>query len=132
MQDTVALLRSAGLTPTPQRIAIARYIFDLGDHPTADEVLAAVRREHSTISRATVYNTLHALADKGLVRSRMLREGAAVIDARPEAHHHLIDEASGKIFDIPWDALKVAGVSELNDFDIWEYQVVLRGRKRQG
>ena len=45
-------------------------------------------------------------------------------------HHHFIDEETGRIHDVPWDALRVSDVSALQDFDVREYQVVLRGRCR--
>jgi Fe2+ or Zn2+ uptake regulation protein len=46
-------------------------------------------------------------------------------------HHHLIDDETGKVFDVPWDAVKVTGEKALDGFEVREYQVVLRGRKRK-
>jgi Fur family transcriptional regulator, iron response regulator len=131
MKGLIALLRQAGLQPTPQRLAIARYVLATTSHPTADEVLEKARRECPTLSRATVYNTLARLSERGLVRSQAIKEGAVVFDARVQKHHHFIDEATGKIHDVPWDALVVSGEKNLPHYSVREYQVVMRGRRRR-
>lgn len=82
------------------------------------------------ISRATVYNTLNTLVEKGLLRELILAEGRVVFDPNIKAHHHFIDESSGKIEDIPWEALEVKRVDRLPGIEIHEYQVVIRGRRR--
>lgn len=48
----------------------------------------------------------------------------------PDAHHHFIDEATGRIHDIPWPAVKVSKIDRLEGYDVSEYQVVIRGRRR--
>ena len=131
MKDLIALLRQVGLQPTPQRLAVARYVLATTSHPTADEILEKARRECPTLSRATVYNTLARLSERGLVRPQVIREGAVVFDARVQKHHHFIDEATGKIYDVPWDALVVSGKEKLKGYQVKEYQVVMRGRRRR-
>jgi Fur family iron response transcriptional regulator len=88
-----------------------------------------VRRDLPVVSRATVYNTLNLFVDKGLLRELVLAEGKVVFDPKVERHHHFIDEQTGRIHDVPWDALSVARVDELSGFEVHEYQVVLRGRR---
>jgi Fe2+ or Zn2+ uptake regulation protein len=66
-----------------------------------------------------------------LLRTQVLKEGTVVFDPNVRTHHHFIDEESGKIYDIPWNALKVVGREQLQDFDIHEYQVVMRGRRKR-
>ncbi len=131
MGDIYELLRDAGVQPTPQRVAVARYVLGTTSHPTADEVLARARRECPTLSRATVYNTLTRLAERGLVRPQTIREGVVVFDPRTERHHHFVDEATGKIYDVPWEALSVSGEKGLAEYDVRDYQVVMRGRRRR-
>ena len=41
-----------------------------------------------------------------------------------------IDEETGAIYDVPWAALKVSAVEQLPGFDVREYQVVMRGRRK--
>jgi len=129
--DLIALLRDVGLQPTPQRLAVARFVLRTTSHPTADEVLAQARKDCPTLSRATVYNTLTRLAERGLVRLQTIREGVVVFDAHTERHHHFVDDATGKIYDVPWEALSVSGEDVLQEYDVREYQVVMRGRRRR-
>ena len=81
------------------------------------------------VSRATVYNTLNLFVDKGLLRELVLTEGRLVFDANTERHHHFIDEDTGKIYDLPWDLVKVSRVDRLEGFAVKDYQVLLRGSK---
>lgn len=132
MRDVVSLLRERGIQPSAQRVAVAEHVLSTDAHPSADQVFEAVRRVFPMLSRATVYNTLHLFVSKGLLRELVLTEGKVVYDPHVEKHHHFIDEATGRIYDVPWDALEVKDVAKLAGFDVREYQVVLRGRKRPG
>ena len=127
--DDTALLREHGINPSAQRAAVASYVLHTSAHPSADEVLTRVRRRFRHISRATVYNTLNLFVEVGLLRQFVLNEGRVVFDPRTEDHHHFIDDATGEIQDVPWDAIKVSNVSGLEGLDVHEYQVEMRGRK---
>jgi len=107
------------------------FVLEAKSHPTADEVWEKVRARNPTLSRATVYNTLNLFVEKGLLRTQAVREGALVFDPRVARHHHLIDEETGAIHDVPWEAVKVTGEKSLREYDVEEYQVVMRGRKRK-
>jgi len=130
MQTVIETLRQFGIQPTPQRIAVAEFVLKTDKHPTADEVWAKVRKDCPTLSRATVYNTLNLFAEKGLLKSQPLKEGVVVFDPRIEPHHHFIDEETGKVYDVPWDAVLVKGEKSLEGFEVRGYQVILRGRRR--
>jgi Fe2+ or Zn2+ uptake regulation protein len=132
MRDVVAALRSRGVQPSAQRVAVGRYVLACHEHPTADEVFERVRRAFPMISRATVYNTLNLFVDKGLLVRHSLDEGRIVFDCVTEPHHHFVDEATGRIHDVPWDALRVKRVRRLAGFDVRSYQVVLRGTRGDG
>jgi Fe2+ or Zn2+ uptake regulation protein len=123
------LLRAHDVQPSAQRLAVAEYVLRTQDHPSADEVLARVKGRVPMISRATVYNTLNLLVEKGLLRTFILAEGRLVFDPHLAPHHHFVDEVSGAIQDIPWEALEVRRLERLQGFEVSEYQVVLRGRR---
>ncbi len=110
---------------------MARYVFGARTHPSADQVLENVRKSWPTVSRATVYNTLRLFVEKGLLKPQVLKEGIIVFDPLVEAHHHFIDDETGRIYDIPWDAVKVTRGKSLKGFEVREYQVVMRGRKKR-
>ena len=126
-KDLAALLRSRGIHPSAQRVAVGEYVLDTEDHPSADEVWARVKRKFPMISRATVYNTLNLFQKKGLLHGLALAEGKIVFDPKIERHHHFIDESTGKIYDLPWESLSVRNVDRLRGIDVRQYQVVVRG-----
>lgn len=128
--DVLGSLAQAGIQPSAQRVAVGRYVLNTGEHPSADQVFARVKLELPELSRATVYNTLNLFVDKGLLKALVLAEGRVVFDPDTRPHHHLVDEATGAIHDIPWDALEVRGLDGLRDFEVAEHAVVLRGRVR--
>jgi len=126
----VAALRGRGVQPSAQRVEIARVVLAACDHPSADDVLERVRARLPVVSRATVYNTLNLFVEKGLLRALHLAAGRVVFDPKTSPHHHFVDEATGRIDDVPWDRLAVTGVERLPGLDVTEYQVVLHGRRR--
>ena len=121
------LLGRHGVQPSAQRLAVAEYVLETEAHPTAEKVFSEVRSRIPMISRATVYNTLNLLVRKRLLRQFVLAEGKVVFDPHMAPHHHFVDEATGEIRDIPWDALDVRRVDALKGVKVREYQVVLRG-----
>jgi len=131
MKDAISILRQCDIQPTPQRIAVVESILNSKTHPTADEVLVSARKKCPTVSRATVYNTLNLLVEKRIIGMQTIKEGAVVFDPNSHRHHHFIDDNTGKIYDIPWDQLEVKEKEGLKDFEIHEYQVILRGRRKK-
>lgn len=131
MKALLETLRGHGIQPTAQRLAVARFVLETQAHPTAEEVWEKVRQRSPTLSRATVYNTLNLFVEKGLLRMQAVREGAVVFDPLVTRHHHFIDEETGEIHDVPWDAVRVSGERAIRGFEVSDYQVVMRGRKRQ-
>jgi Fe2+ or Zn2+ uptake regulation protein len=131
MNNAISILRQCGIQPTPQRIAVVEYVLKSKKHPSADDVLAHARKKCPTVSRATVYNTLNLLVEKGLLAMQTIREGAVIFDPNVEKHHHFIDDETGNVYDIPWDQLEVKGKGKLKDFEILEFQVIMHGRRKK-
>ena len=127
--EIIALLLRHGIQPSAQRVAVADYVLFTDEHPSADRVFSTVRKTLPVLSRATVYNTLNLFVKEGLLRELVLSEGNVVFDPKLERHHHFVDDVSGRIYDVPWEALEVKKISALEDYDVDEYQVVLRGRR---
>lgn len=127
--QTEERLRAKGIQPSAQRVALAHYLFNCEHHPSADEVWDEAKRDLPQVSRATVYNTLSLLVEKGLLRQVCLKEGRVAYDSNLERHHHFVDEDSGRIFDIPWERIDVTELDLPDGFEASDYQVVIRGRK---
>ncbi|MDP9001696.1 MAG: transcriptional repressor [Myxococcota bacterium] len=97
-------LRRAGLKLTPQRIAIVRLFAGDRSHPTAQDLFERLRLSFPSMSFATVYNTLDALARAGLagvVRLPGKRGDAARFDPNTGPHHHAVCDGCGEVLDIP-------------------------------
>ena len=116
--------------PSRQRLAVARFVLSATSHPSADQVWSAVQRSLPEVSRATIYNTLNLFVAHGLLRALNLGEGRVLFDPRTDAHHHFIDDETGEVHDIAWDAVKVTGAERLPGYDVRAHEVVLRGRRR--
>jgi len=131
MEQVISILRRCGIQPTPQRIAVVDFVLKTKEHPSADDVLKYARKKCPTVSRATVYNTLNLMVEKGLIKTQLLKEGTVIFDPNMVNHHHFIDENTGDILDIPWDALTVKVKDKMSDYEIHDYQVVMRGKRKK-
>lgn len=92
--------RHLGIKLTPQRLAILNYLDGNKLHPSADDVYRAVSRQFPTMSLATVYNTLQALRDKGVLQELTIEPGKKRYDPDSTRHHHLICVKCKGIVDI--------------------------------
>ncbi|HYI13225.1 MAG TPA: Fur family transcriptional regulator [Thermoanaerobaculia bacterium] len=131
-KDTETTLRDTGIQPSAQRVAVGDYVLHTDEHPSADLVWKRVRERFPWISRATVYNTLNLFVEKGLLQRLHLAEDSVIFDPKTDTHHHFIDEESGAIHDVPWDRVQVCNVETLREFEVHDYQVVMRGTLKSG
>lgn len=108
-----ALLRSADLRPTRQRVALGRLLFSGRDrHVTAELLHEEVSVAGEKISLATVYNTLHQFQRAGLVRELAIDGAKTYFDTNTSDHNHFFVESEGRVIDIPGEGLSVAGVPQ--------------------
>ena len=129
--DVIRILGEHGIQPSAQRVAVAEYVLRTTEHPSADKVWAGVQESFPMISRATVYNTLNLFVEKGLLRELHLAPDSVLFDPNTDRHHHFIDDDTGRIYDIPWNQIEVRNAKPLPGFEVDDYQVVMRGRRRR-
>ena len=96
-------LRELGLTPTIQRMAVLDCLEKTKKHPTADQVLLAVRKMFPTVSRATVYNTLEILSKAGLILRITVDPAVARYDADTGPHAHFRCRVCNTVYDVVMD-----------------------------
>ena len=127
-------LLEAGISPTNQRLAVARYVLGEAEHPTAAEVYERVSTELSVVSKATIYNTLGVLVREGLVHEvRGVSEGVVRYDGNSEPHHHLWDRRTGRVYDLPWDEIRVENMKELTErYHATRFTIVIDGEPETG
>jgi|SRR5918997_1674903 Fe2+ or Zn2+ uptake regulation protein len=91
-------LKERGIRVTPQRAYIWRALVGSGRHFTAEELREQVEGVLPGLEVSTVYRTLEALNEAGLVLESRLPEGPRVFEANPSPHPHLVCENCGNIF----------------------------------
>jgi len=105
-----------GLSITPQRLAIIRALVATENHPTAEDIYAAVRQKHPHISLATVHRILEQFCEVGEARKVTLLHDSARYDGHVEPHHHIL----------------CVGCKRLRDVEIPGLDDILKGRTRIG
>ncbi len=129
VDQIVSTLREKGLRVTPQRFAVYSNLLGRADHPTAEQILGDLNQDAPTSSQATVYSSLQALRDVGLVREVLLEEGICRYDANVEPHHHFRCQSCGAIEDIAWEQFQSISLSKLRPgLKVEDYEVTVRGQ----
>ena len=96
-------LRSLGLRPTQQRIIICKLLFDRKDtfHFTIDDLNNSLKHTSlKKVSLATIYNTIHALKDKGYLKEISINSEKTYFDTNISNHHHFFDESKRELIDL--------------------------------
>ncbi|MCM1108653.1 MAG: transcriptional repressor [Clostridium sp.] len=97
----IDLLQQANIRPSVHRIAVLEYVANRHTHPTADEVFTALIADFPTVSRTTVYNSLHTLVEAGLLKELEIESNSTRYDlARQLPHSHFRCTRCGVIFDM--------------------------------
>ncbi len=96
----VQLLKDRGLRVTPQRLQILKYLNIHKNHPDVTTIFTALRKENPALSKTTIYNTLEALAEHGLVQVLTITPTENRFDAGDRMHHHFLCKHCNKIYDI--------------------------------
>ncbi len=120
------MLREVGLVPTIQRLAVLDWLSNTRQHPTADQVLTAVRGKYPSISRATVYNTLDALTKAGMILRLNVDSTVSRYDADLSSHAHFRCRVCGKVYDIDLKAA-MSGAVDCNGHRLESLQTYAYG-----
>lgn len=131
-QQLEARVRSAGLRPTRQRVALAELLFGAGDrHISAEELHEEAQTAGCRVSLATVYNTLHQFTEAGLLRIVQVEGAKTYFDTNISDHHHYFLEDDGSVFDIPSGPVRVSGLPEPPEgTEIANVDIVVRLRRK--
>ncbi len=102
-----AQLEKSGIKPTPQRVDIGLLILRRPCHLSADQIISQLHAQGSSVSKATVYNTLNLFAQKGIVREVVLDPSRLVYDSTTHPHHHFYNEDTGELIDVDESAVSI-------------------------
>jgi len=116
------------LRVTPQRFAVYANLLARQDHPTAEQLVRDLNRDAPKSSQATVYSSLQALREAGLVREVLLEEGVCRYDANVDPHHHFRCKCCGEIEDIPWEQFSGIEIGRLRPgLKVEGYEMTVHG-----
>ncbi len=127
-------LRSAGLRPTRQRVALGDLLFAKGDrHLTVEELHEEAVGAGVPVSLATVYNTLHQFTEAGMIRVLAVESAKTYFDTNVSDHHHFFVEGENEVLDIPISNLTIDNLPQPPEgMEISHVDVVIRLRQKQG
>lgn len=111
--EIIGLLRQHNISPTSQRVLITRVLISRCTHLSAEDVFQLVNADNHSVSKATVYNTLGLLAEKGVVREVIADPSRIFYDPNTEPHHHFFDVTTGQLTDISANQINVSGLPPL-------------------
>ncbi|MGH1368352.1 MAG: iron response transcriptional regulator IrrA [Maritimibacter sp.] len=126
-------LEGAGLRPTRQRVTLAALLVGDGQHRhvTAESLYDAVCDSEDRVSLATVYNTLGAFCDVGLLREITVNGTKSYFDTNTTNHPHFFWEDDGTLMDAPSDELEIARLPQAPEgAEVAKVDVVIRLRRK--
>jgi Fur family iron response transcriptional regulator len=126
-------LTGGGLRPTRQRLALATSLIGDGQnrHVTAESLHEAVQSHGDSVSLATVYNTLNAFCDAGLMQEVAVDGSKSIFCTKTHDHPHFFWEDEGRLTDAPADQLHFAELPKAPEgMEIAKVDVIIRLRKK--
>lgn len=125
-------LAGGGMRPTRQRLVLAALLVGDGQdrHVTAESLFASVKNTGEAVSLATVYNTLRAFCEAGLMLEIPVEGNKSYFDTRTDAHPHFFWEETSQLVDAPAEQLAFARLPDLPEgTEITKVDVVIRLRR---
>ena len=101
MEKAKAILKDLNLRPTYQRLAITETLIKKKKlHVTAYSLEKMLVKRKVFISRATIYNNLNELSNKGFLKKVIVKKDKTWFDTNLLKHHHFYDEEEDELVDI--------------------------------
>ena len=122
-------LAHANVRPTRQRMSLAGLLVGDGKdrHVTAEGLFMAAKSSGESVSLATVYNTLRAFCDAGLVNEITVDATRSYFDTCVEDHPHYFWEDTQELTDAPAGAVAFSRLPDPPDgAEISRVDVVIR------
>jgi Fur family ferric uptake transcriptional regulator len=117
IEDLTAELRRRGQRVTTARRAVLEQLLRAGDtHLSADELATAVRAQHPEIHLSTIYRTLDALDEAGLIARAPFDEQSTSYHLTDDVHHHAVCGSCGRTLSLPPELLEPLTRSLLADY----------------
>tara|TARA_R110002074_G_C12328019_1_gene647584 strand:- start:412 stop:831 length:420 start_codon:yes stop_codon:yes gene_type:complete len=132
LERSTKWLAQADLRPTRQRLSLATLMVGdgLDRHVTAEGLHASSVSAGEKVSLATVYNTLRAFCEAGLVQEVTVDGTRSYFDTRMDDHPHFYFEENGALIDADTSELKIASLpTPPEGYEVAKVDVVVRLRQ---
>ncbi len=104
------------------------YLLENLTHPTVDEIYNALVGRIPTLSKATVYNTLRLLVERGAALQLTIDERNSCYDGHTSPHAHFLCKRCGRVHDVPLKRPQLTRMAELPEaFVIEDAGLYFRG-----
>lgn len=101
VEETLDHIKQRGWKVTVARRAVVECLIEGVPHLSADDIAALVRRNYPDIHLSTVYRTLEALEEAGIIDHVHLGHGRAIYHLSDQNHQHLVCEFCGAVIEAP-------------------------------
>ncbi len=119
-------IANKGLKVTPQRVAILEAIYNLNNHPTAENIAGYIKKSQPNIAIGTIYKVLDVLVENNIIKKVTSQADKMRYDGMSEHHHHLycvecdliedyVDEELNEILKNYFDKKQIKGF-QIKDF----------------
>ncbi|MEN8229867.1 MAG: transcriptional repressor [Bacteroidota bacterium] len=133
IEELTNKLAVKGLKVTPQRVSILNAVYNLNNHPTAENIIAEIRQKHPHIATGTVYKVLETLVENEIIKKVKTEKDIMRYDGVYESHHHLYcstcdlieDYNDAELDQLLRDYFKT---KELAGFKIEEFVLQIKGK----
>ena len=96
-KKAVEVIRDSGLKPTAQRVETLEYLYSNDNYQSIDNIYNSLLSNYKVFSKATIYATLEAFVEKGIVTKFPGLHGEARIDVTGGNNTHFICTKCGHI-----------------------------------
>lgn len=125
-EDLSNELTTRKIRPSYQRVKVLDYLIKNQCHPTVDQIFNDLHKEIPTLSKSTVYNTLHSFIEVQLIRVITIEDNEARYDIITKNHGHFKCESCGTIYNFTINIDDFA-TDELTNFQVHDKNVYFKG-----
>jgi Fe2+ or Zn2+ uptake regulation protein len=102
VDEILGRLRERGGRATGTRRATVTVLLRAaGHHLSAEDITAQVQAEHPDVATSTIYRTLTALEELGVVEHVHLGHGPSTYHLVSDPHQHLVCQGCGSVIEVP-------------------------------
>ena len=133
MKKAKEILKKLKLRPTSQRLAIIQTLLKKKEvHVTAYSLERLMIKNKIFISRATIYNNLNDLSNRGFLKKVIVKNDKMWFDTNLSKHHHFYDEEEDKLVDIQEKEINFSKFPEApNGKNIKSVDIIINIKKDQ-